>query len=633
MPDVISDDFVFGTLATDGQRVAQMQAAAAGVDHAHDLDPRDPLPGESVTIKVRLGPRVEADHVTTYYTTDGDDPAGTRGVASVGKVISLTRIAVDWDTIAWGYRETWAGQIPGQPDGTLVRYRIEAWSSLGGQSVWASEIAGVVAGERPPGVSDLDAEPFRFAGELWPIRRTASDAYHVDRETVPEWLKDAVIYEVFVDRFATTGGQPFATPDSLGGFFGGTLRGVLERLDHIVDLGATCLWLSPVFPSPSHHGYDPSDYRSVEPRLGSAEDLRALVDAAHVRGLRVILDLVANHMSSEHPAFRAATSDPDAPERRWFTFTRWPDAYLTFFGVQDHPQIDADDPGARRYLIDSAVGWLETGIDGFRCDYAQGPSHAFWSEFRAATRSVAPDSVTLGEVVETPALQRTYAGRLDGCLDFVLNQVLRQAFAFGTLAAADLETTVHRHLAYQDDGMVLPSFLDNHDMNRFLWVVRGDVRRLRLAALYQLTLPNPPIVYYGTEVGLSQVRDVRRPDGSGHPEESRMPMIWGEGQDRNLFESYRDLIHARRSMGSVWRGPRETLIADDDLGTLVVRCRNEHSDAVVAFGLDGHPRNLEHRLFEGRTIAFRTSPSVRLEGGRLTLGPFDGAILRSADTE
>ncbi len=255
------------------------------------------------------------------------------------------------------------------------------------------------------------------------------------------------------------------------------MRGVIERLDYIAALGATCIWLSPVFPSPSHHGYDATDYRSVEPRLGSADDLRALIAAAHARCLRVLLDYVVNHISSEHPAFQRALADQHAPETTWFSFTRWPDQYLSFFGVPDLPQIDSDSPPAREFMIEHARYWLEQGIDGFRLDYANGPSHAFWSMFRAATRTARPDSVTLGEVVETAALQRSYQGRMDGCLDFLLLQALRQFFAFGSITPSEFDGFLRRHLAFFPADFVLPSFLDNHDMNRFLWVVGGDTRR------------------------------------------------------------------------------------------------------------------------------------------------------------
>ena len=567
--------------------------------------------------------------MTAYVTTDGRDPAGDRGVATVGVAIPLDRADVEWDTLLWGYRERWTGTIPGQPDGTLVRYRIQAWSSVDTTSSWVSEIAGVVAGARPPGVSDLDAATFAVSGatELWPIRRTAAEAYHVDRERVPAWLRDAVIYQVFVDRFATTGGVPFAEPSSPSGVYGGTLRGVLERLPYLVDLGVTCLWLTPIFPSPSHHGYDATDYRSVEPRLGTEADLRALVDAAHDAGMHILLDYAVNHLSSAHPAFQVALRDRDAPEARWFTFTDWPTDYLSFFGVRDHPQLDTDDPGAQRELIDAARHWLELGVDGFRCDYAQGPSHAFWSVFRAATRAVAPDSATIGEIVETPALQRTFAGRMDGCLDFGLQQALRGAFGFGTLAPSELEGFVRRHLSFFPDDFVLPSFIDNHDMNRFLWVVRGETRKLRLAALYQCTLPHPPVIYYGTEVGLSQVRDVRSADGSGHPEESRLPMPWDDTQDRELLAVYRELLALRRANPGLWRGERTMRAVDDETGVLVVACALDGVRAVVAIHPgDGDvvvPRTV---VGDGR-LAFTTGRWSRLDADGLLLEPWGGAVL------
>jgi glycosidase len=631
MTDDVSPDFVFGTLATDELRLAQVRVAAIGFHHGHDLEPLDPDPAVPVVLRATLGPAVVADHVTAYVTTDGRDPAGDHGVATVGTAIPFERVGLRWDTLTWGYQETWQGTVPGQPDGTLVRYRLEAWSSTTGASTWASEIAGVVAGRRPPGVSDTDAATFAFATDLWPIRRRAADAYHVDRERVPDWLRDAVIYQVFVDRFATTDGGPFATPATPGGFYGGTLRGVIERLDYLEDLGVSCLWLSPVFPSPSHHGYDATDYRSIEPRLGTEADLRELVDEAHQRGLRVILDFVVNHVSSGHPAFQAAIRDRDTPEASWFTFTDWPTEYLSFFGVLDHPQIDSDDPGAQAEMVDAARHWLGLGVDGFRCDYAQGPSHAFWSVFRAATRAARPDSVTIGEIVETPALQRTYAGRLDGCLDFLLMQGLRGTFGVGTLAPSALEAFVRDHLAFFAPDFVLPSFLDNHDMNRFLWLTRGDSRRLRLAALYQATLPHPPIVYYGTEVGVTQVRDVRSADGSGHPEESRLPMRWGDDQDAGLLAFYRASIRLRRASPARWRGERTVRLADDAAGLLVVEIgQADGYGALVVVHPGEGVVTVPASLVDGRSVALTTDDGVTLGGDGLRLGPWSGAVLLDA---
>lgn len=627
-----SADFVFGTLATDDLRLAQVRALWAGVAHLHRLEPPDPQEGEAVTVFVSVGPRIVADRVSCYYTVDSSEPSGQRGCAVVGMAVVCTRVEVVWDTLLWGYREVWAGVIPAQVAGTLVRYRIEAWSSQGGESHWAHEVAGVVYGERPDGVHPDDEVLAALSGQarLWTVRRIGSYAYHVDREQVPLWLRDAVIYHLFVDRFEPGDGHAFAHPTSLGGFFGGTLRGVIERLDYIRSLGVDCIWMLPVFPSPSHHGYDATDYGRVEPRLGSDDDLRALIRAAHARGMRVLLDYVVNHVSHEHPLFQEASRVPDSPKASWFTFTRWPDQYVSFFGVSELPQINSDSAGMASYMIRHACYWLEQGIDGFRLDYANGPSHAFWSMFRAATRAVHAESVTLGEVVETSALQRTYQGRMDGCLDFLLLQALRQFFAFGSLSVSGFDTFLRRHLAFFPADFVLPSFLDNHDMNRFLWVVGGDVRRLKLAALCQFTLPHPPVMYYGTEVGLSQRRDVRYADGSGHPEESRLPMLWGEQQDATLLTFYRQLGALRRATAGVWRGVRETLVIDDAHGVYVYRCADERRAAVVVVNNGADVRRVGVPDGAAYTCALASDGEVVCDDGVVVVPPFAGAIFLSA---
>ena len=143
----VSADFMFGTLATDDLRLAQIRAASSGVHHAHDLEPPDPRPGEAVRLTVTVGGRVHADHVTCYYTTDDSDPAGDRGRPTRGSAVAFERTRVAWDTLTWGYVETWSGTIPPQATGTLVRYRIQAWAEHDRESAWATETAGLVAGE------------------------------------------------------------------------------------------------------------------------------------------------------------------------------------------------------------------------------------------------------------------------------------------------------------------------------------------------------------------------------------------------------------------------------------------------------------------------------------------------------
>ncbi|HSH78682.1 MAG TPA: alpha-amylase family glycosyl hydrolase, partial [Herpetosiphonaceae bacterium] len=414
---------------------------------------------------------------------------------------------------------------------------------------------------------------------------------------------------------------------TLNDFWGGTLRGVIEKLPYIQTLGVNCLWLSPVFPSPSHHGYDATDFFRVEPRLGTDEDLREMIGASHNMGMRVLLDFVPNHVSNEHTAFRTAVTDPAAPERGWFTFGAWPDEYRSFFGVKTLPQLDNEHLPARRYVIDAARHLLAAGADGFRLDYANGPSHGFWTQFRAETRALKPDSFTVGEIVETAELQRSYHGRLDGVLDFLLLQHMRAFFAFDTIGAPAFDSFLQRHLAYFPDEFVLPSFLDNHDMNRFLWIVRGDVRRLKLAALCQFTLPYPPIIYYGTEVGLSQWHDLEYPDGSRRMEESRTPMLWGADQDSDLLRFYAGLVALRRKHAALCRGQRSTLVAND-AGVYVVALGEGSSQAVVAPNRSGAPCTIALPS-AGLELVLDTSGASGLTDDNLRLPPMSGALLVS----
>lgn len=628
--DDVSADFIFGTMATDARRLAFLKAELAGVSHRHRIEPADPLPQQAVTLRVSLGPTVVADHVTCYFTTDGSEPTGARGVPAPGaRAVAFERVGSEWNTFLWGYLEEWRATLPPQPAGVIVQYRIEAWSEHHPRSVWAGEIIGSTAGDGAVlgevGPGDVFLREVGQEFELTFVRGSRTFAYGVDEERAPAWLHDGLIYQVFVDRFNPGGGRPFARPGTLMGHYGGTLAGVIERLDHIQSLGASIIWLSPIFPSPSHHGYDATDYYAVEPRLGTLEDLRTLIAEAHARGMRVLLDYIANHVSAQHSAFQEALRDPHGPARDWFIFTEYPDRYVAFFGVPGMPQVNTDHPVARRMMIDPAVHWLRQGIDGFRLDYTIGPSHAFWTAFRAATRAARPDAIGLGEAVDTAEMLRSYYGRLDGCLDFLLLQALRRFFAFGDLRASQFASFLRRHFEAFPPDFVMPSFLDNHDMNRFLWVVRGDTRRLKLSALCQYTLPHPPVIYYGTEVGLSQERDVRHPDGSVHPEESRLPMPWDGTQNTDVLAFYRRLGALRQATAGVWRGPRRTVALDDAFGHYACVCGDDEAWLVA---LNNGPRPGRIALPPRRWSVALATAEAEVRGASLWLPAYGGAVLQ-----
>lgn len=534
-------EFVFGTLATDKLLLLHHRIAHTGIQHANEIFPYDPNPGESVTLTVLVGQDMPADYVACYYTTDGSMPSGSRGVAAHSRVILLERKDLLWDTPSWTFTTVWQCEIPAQPPNTIVRYRISAWKE-GGEEAYADYPELKATTER--------AAAAFFRGEnvpdLPPIGAVTGNTftYHVDTLTPPQWAKNAVIYHIFVDRFYPGDGHEWLEPDNLSGFFGGTLWGVRDKLDYIAELGADCIWLSPVNPSPTHHGYDVTDYYHVEPRLGGDEALQALIESAHSFGIRVLLDLVANHLSNKHPFFQDALVDPNSPYRQWFTFDDSAIGYKTFFDVPSMPVINLNNPEAREWMLDVARFWLrEFDVDGYRLDHANGPGADFWPDFRAVCKQVKPECFCFGEIVEAPNILRTYAGRLDGVLDFHIHDALRRTYAWGKMTEPDFERFLEHHTAYYPQDFVMPTFLDNHDMDRFLFAAKGNKNALRRAAVRQMQLPNPPIIYYGTEIGLTQKRG--RPEGA-NLEESRQPMIWDNTQDEELLMFYQRIIRERK---------------------------------------------------------------------------------------
>lgn len=588
------EDFIFGTLSTNESRIAHLQNLRGGVTHAHRRTPRDPVPGQAITIELTIGPSHPQNQGWVYWTNDGSDPEGKNGFAANGYATQLRSVDSDWNTFLWGYVRKFRGEIPAQNAGTIIRYRVAAGGT--------------------------EEEIFADNGAYY--------AFYVENDPPPAWTQDAVIYQIFADRFFDTSNDFPKVENKPSLKCNGTLRGVIEKLDYIAELGANCIWFTPVFPSPSYHGYDATSFFEINPRLGTKEDFRELIDLAHARNIRILMDYVPNHWSNRHPSFIEATQDRNSPYFKWYTFEHWPDQYKCFFTSRGLPQINLRYAPAREHVLDSAKYWLDFGVDGFRVDYCIGPTPDFYADFRRVTRTSKPDSWTFGEAVDPPDSQLAFEGGMDGTLDFMLLEGLRNTFAFRKWNARQFAEFLVRHEAYFPASFSRPSFLDNHDMNRFLWVSQNDIRKLKLAALCQFTLSGAPVIYYGTEVGLSQPNDVMQ-NGRAIHEIARMPMLWGDDQNKELFEFYRALINIRKNESALKRGRRETIFATEEV--LAYRRMGNGNSILCVMNISEKTSDLEMDITESTSLlATSSNCAIQAEGGkkRIFLPPFSGMIIK-----
>jgi len=580
------------------------------IAHRYQTTPEYPRAGESVRIHVTVQPDGRLDGGYVLFTTDGTSPSpdARRAPLEAGPPL--------WDQNQFGFLSQWHADLPGTEHGTIVRYRI------------------VVSNNGHDHVLDDAGPPLMVprADRLGHIPPMHDFSYEVGAAQTPEWLRDAVVYHLMVSRFSAPAGQALVDEVDVPwmGFSGGTIAGLTERLDWLQELGVNCLLLSPLHHGLMHLGYDVIDYKRVTPELGDIDDVRRLVDAAHAQGMRILIDFEASYLGWHHPYFREARANADSPYRDWFLWEQWPDAPHGFMGGEILASLNHANPDARRYVIEGARFWVELGIDGFRLDSAHGSSLDFWTDFGAEMRAANADVVMIGEVVLPPPDVRPYHGRITTGVDFILNKALRRTFGNRTMTMMDFERNLSDVERYWSPTMVAPACYENHDQERLLYLAGDDKRRLKLATTCLLTLPATPILYYGSEVGLTH-------DAEGDMEfTSRRNMPWGD-VDENLLAHVRRLIELRRHHVVFRRGQRRTVMVDEDsLGhalelpgcapvcvvlnnaptarELTVPIGDLWPDLTIARDLLGHEN---HQVADGAVT--------------LTLDPFAGVILMNVD--
>ncbi|WP_090737191.1 alpha-glycosidase [Paenibacillus sp. Mc5Re-14] len=371
----------------------------------------------------------------------------------------------------------------------------------------------------------------------------------------PAWVKDAVFYQIFPERFAN--GDPSISPEDAedwGGtpqrdnFFGGDLQGILDHLDHLSELGINAIYMTPVFKATTNHKYDTEDYMEVDPHFGDKKILKKLVEACHDRGIRVLLDAVFNHSGRTFKPFVDVLEKGEAsPYKDWFHVHSFPlevvDGTPTYdtFGLEPMmPKLNTEHPEVKRYLLNVAKHWIEeVGIDGWRLDVADEVDHAFWREFRTTVKQANPDAYILGEMWNESS-EWLQGDQFDATMNYPFTYAVNDFFVKKVTDAQSFAFAIGRQLARypQQASEVAFNLLDSHDTPRLLTLCGGDKRLMRLAALFQFTYMGAPCIFYGDEIGL---------DGDADPG-CRQCMEWDtDKQDHELFNFYRELIALRKA--------------------------------------------------------------------------------------
>lgn len=425
-------------------------------------------------------------------------------------------------------------------------------------------------------------------------------------QTPPAWTRGAVCYEVFIRSFYDSNGDGI-----------GDLNGLTSKLDYIndgnpkstSDLGARCIWLMPVSPSPSYHGYDVTNYYGVNPEYGTTADFKRFVAAAHARGIKVIVDMVLNHSSNEHPYFQQALRDTASPYRSWYRFSPTPgpkgpwgapswrkspvrDEYYYGIFSPGMPDLNYETPAVRDEAKKIAGYWLTTmGVDGFRLDAVQylveqgacnkdcAGTHAFLRSYQAYIDSVKPGAYTIGEVWDPiDTLLTYYPHQLTAYFTFDLADSLRTAVRRGSTGGM---FAPYLRLQAAEPSYRWSPLLSNHDGTRIMTVLGDSMPNARQAATLLLTLPGLPYIYYGEEIGM--VGD--KPDPR-----LRTPMQWAPGTGMGF------------TTGKAWEPAQP-----DSMTRTVAAETTDHGSLLNLYRRLIHVRGANQALAVGRLVPVQTN--------------------------
>ena len=498
--------------------------------------------------------------------------------------------------------DTWTAtmRLPSTP--TVIHYHFEFGD---GSTYYAlRQIETLVPGQPDPIFGQWTRRPFQIA-------------VYDPTCNPPAWTQGQVIYQIFPDRFAkgelhpgirprvaqNVHGRPMLhldwselpeVPPKGRDFYGGNLRGIIDKLDYLHDLGVECLYLTPIFESPTNHRYDAMDYYAIDPMLGTEEDLVELVEKVHQRGMRIILDGVFNHCSHDskyvnnagwYGEREGAARDQESPYYRWFDFPDWPKKWTGWVGVKSMPEFVECPEHEEYFLGKDGVSdyWLKrTGMDGWRTDVTPWMSEEFWRRFRRSVRATNPEAYLIAE--EWNDATRYFVGdTFDATMNYRLTWAARGFFALDVLTVVEFDDRLLNWLRDTPPPFQLSqmNLIDSHDTARALTMCGGDKRRFKQMVTFLLTYIGSPMICYGDEVGLE----------GDFAESARQSFRWENG-DADLQDFYRRLIAFRRGNQALRYGTIATLLTDERQRAYAFVRKHEGEAVYVVFNASDSPATL-----------------------------------------
>jgi len=374
----------------------------------------------------------------------------------------------------------------------------------------------------------------------------------VDVHREPSWAAEAVFYQIFVERFDNgdkRNSPPYLTnweedPEPFS-FYGGDLAGIINRLDYLEDLGINGIYLTPIFESPSNHKYDIVNYMEIDHFFGDKQIFKELVDKAHAKGIRIVLDAVFNHCSDSFPPFVEVCKMGTASEYYdWFFIegdkvNKNPPNYKMFSYVPYMPKLNTSNPKVKEYLLSAVSYWTkEFGIDGWRLDVSDEIDHKFWREFRTVVKEINEDVIIIGENWHN-AFPWLMGDQFDSVMNYPVTKLCHDYFATQTISTEifedQLSTCLMRYSDQVNEAML--NLLDSHDTERFLYSTKENKKALKNAAAFLFAYKGIPCTYYGTEIGMT---------GNYDPG-CRRGFDWNkENWDMDLYQYYKKLMAIRK---------------------------------------------------------------------------------------